>query len=216
MNIKYLFVAFTMVLLYFQLHKTPSDEESLKSALTSYKTALMEENVKVIIDYLYPALYTDMLTKEQLLKRYKKNKIRKITDFQLIPTLPIKTYSEGLYTTVAYTKYSTIDIFPQNKPTKKPMISNRNMSLMLLRSSLKHGDTLDIEKGSNTAYLKKSGTFIVINEHHNGWKFIDMESTRKKKLKKILHPDIIDEEQNLIVRHEDSFLLQMLKQKESR
>jgi len=203
MLIRYMLFSIAVIFLYFQVQKYTSDESTLDRTLKIYKSALLDKDYEVVVDYLYPKLYNEKVSKELLYEKQKKLFEKStITDFQLTPLLPIKTYSEGVYLLVTYSKTMTIEIDPVGiTDTDK---RERNMSLFFLKDSLKKGDTLNVDDINNIIHIKKHGTFIFLNQHNSGWKYIDVESTPKRLFKKILPIDIIDKEQVLILKQSDT------------
>ena len=173
---------------------------------------MLDKDSETVIDYLYPKLYTDQVSKEKLYQ--KQDKIFEkstITDLELTPSLPIKTYSEGSYILVKYSKNMTIDMAPlgTNEADKRA----RRMSLFFLKDSLNKGDTLNVDDIKNIIHIEKHGTLMFINTHQSGWKYLDVESTPKRLFKKILPVDIIDKEQVLILHQDDTMFQEIFQSK---
>jgi len=181
MNIKALgLVAIVVLFIYLQVKKE-SDLGALESTLKSYKESMMDGNYAKAAELIYPKVF-DIVSKEHILEKIQKRKSSQmiITQLQLTPRLPITTYSEGVYTLVDYEEQKVIDL------------------------SVAYSD-----EGSFLINIKKSGTYIYIKEHHEGWRYIDTSFLRKKRLKEILHTDIINQEQEFIVNIEDSCILEL-------
>lgn len=212
MPIKYIIIIITIIFFYFQIESYTSDENTLNRTLKVYKSALLDKDSETVIDYLYPKLYTDQVSKEKLYQ--KQDKIFEkstITDLELTPSLPIKTYSEGSYILVKYSKNMTIDMAPlgTNEADKRA----RRMSLFFLKDSLNKGDTLNVDDIKNIIHIEKHGTLMFINTHQSGWKYLDVESTPKRLFKKILPVDIIDKEQVLILHQDDTMFQEIFQSK---
>ncbi len=222
MNIKFLLLAVVVVFAYFQFKEDTSDLGTLNKVLDTYTELELSEDYGKEADYIYPKIYIDKLSKEQL--RVKLNKkaektrdITTITGFQFIPRLPLKTYADGLYALVDYTKSMTIDFsskLPKDADEEaiKKFKRGIRLSLSLMRMSAKEGDKMELDEVSNIVSVKKSGTFILINENKHGWKFIDT-TLPKTLLKKILHTDIINQEQEFIIQLEDAPFYGLTRQK---
>lgn len=212
MPIKYILFTAAIIVLYFQVQNYTSDENTLNRTLKIYKSALLDKDYETVVDYLYPKLYNEQTSIETLYEKQKKIfEKNRITYFELVPQLPIKTYSEGIYVLVSYSKSLTMKIDPlsSNSADKRA----RNMLLFFLRDSLKKGDTLYVDEINNIINIEKHGTFIFLNQHKSGWKYIDVESTPKRVFKKILPIDIIDKEQVLILNQSDTMFQEIFQAK---
>lgn len=212
MPIKYILFTAAIIVLYFQVQNYTSDENILNRTLKIYKSALLDKDYETVVDYLYPKLYNEQTSIETLYEKQKKIfEKNTITYFELVPQLPIKTYSEGIYVLVSYSKSLTMKIDPlsSNSADKRA----RNMLLFFLKDSLKKGDTLYVDEINNIINIEKHGTFIFLNQHNSGWKYIDVESTPKRVFKKILPIDIIDKEQVLILNQSDTMFQEIFQAK---
>ena len=212
MPIRYILLAITIVFLYFQVQSYTSNENTFNRTLKIYKSALLDKDYKTAIDYLYPKLYNEQTSKEQLYQKQKKIFEKStIIDVQLTPELPMKTYSEGSYIVVKYSKTMTIDMLPlgTNEADKRA----RRMSLFFLKDSLNEGDTMKIDDNEQIIHIEKHGTLIFINPHQSGWKYLDVEATPKRLFKKILPIDIIDKEQVLILKQNDTMFQEIFQSK---
>jgi len=219
MNIKIITIILVVVLIYFQTKEDTSDLGTLKSTLETYKELSLDGDFEGLIEYVYPKTYISRMSKEELVSKVSNNKSGlRIADLVLQPRLPIKSYAKGVYTIVTYTRETIVDFPPldvlnQDEKSIRQARVGRNMMLALARSDMKSGDTLDVNKETNTIHRKIFGTFILIKENKNGWKVIDLKSVPKKLLKKILHADIINEEQELITQTKDSMILELFRKK---
>jgi len=215
MNIKALgLVAIVVLFIYLQVKKE-SDLDTLERTLKSYKESMMDGNYAKAAELIYPQVF-DAVSKEQILEKIQKRKSSPsiITQLELTPRLPIITYSEGVYTLVDYEVQKEIDLSLAVKKDgssldEKELKRLKRMTLAFFRIEMKKGDYLHSDEGSFLINIKKSGTYIYINEHHTGWKYIDTSFLRKKRLKEILHKDIINQEQEFIVSIEDSYMMEL-------
>lgn len=212
MSVKYILFAIAVMVLYFQIEGYTSDESTLNRSLDNYKTALLEKDVETVVDYLYPALYNKKASKELLYEKQEKLfEKNTITDINLIPILPIKTYSEGVYILVKYSKIMTMEIDPLGAADNDKR--KRRMLLFFLRDSLKKGDTFNVDEDNNIINIEKHGTFIFLNKAKSGWKYIDIESTPKRLFREVLPIDIIDKEQVLILKQRDTMFQELFQKK---
>lgn len=215
MNIKALgLVAIVVLFIYLQVKKE-SDLGTLESTLKSYKESMMDGNYAKAAELIYPEVF-DTVSKEHILEKIQKRKSSQmiITQLQLTPRLPITTYSEGVYTLVDYEEQKVIDLSVALKEdgsslNEKELERLKRITLAFFRMDMKKGDHLYSDEGSFLINIKKSGTYIYIKEHHEGWRYIDTSFLRKKRLKEILHTDIINQEQEFIVNIEDSYILEL-------
>jgi len=207
------------VIIYFQTKNDTSDLGTLKSTLETYKELNLDGNFEGVVEYMYPESYIGLISKDELLIRARRNLSKlKIIDLTMQPRLPIKSYAKGVYTIVTYTQKTTVyfpplDIKNKDEKSIRQAKIGRNMMLALAKSDLKSGDTMDVDRETNSIYMTKSGTMIFINEKETGWKFINLSSIPKKLLKKILHTEIINEEQELIAQTKDSMMLDLFRRK---
>ena len=203
-------IAIIALLIYFQVKKG-SDLDTLESTLESYREFMLSGNSADIYALIYPKVFNAVL-KEKILEKVKSKKPSKtmITKLQLTPRLPIKNYSEGVYTLVDYEEQKVIDLNLALKRDgsildEKELRDLKRMTIYFLRMNMKKGDTINSDKGSFIINVKKSGTYIFINEQDKGWRYIDTSFLRKKRLKDILHTDIINQEQEFIISIKDSY-----------
>ena len=209
---KYILFAIVVMVLYFQVEDYTSDESTLNRSLDNYKTALLEKDAETVIDYVYPMLYTNYASKEELYEKQKKIfESKTFTDFEFTPDFPIKIYSDGVYIVVKYREIVTINMKPLG--TKDKDKRARTMALYFLRDSLNTGDTLHVDESNNMINITKHGTFLFLNKNQNGWKYIDVEGTPKKLFKQILPMDIIDKEQVLILKQRDTMFQELFQNK---
>lgn len=219
MNIKILFIAFLGIIVYFQLKSAPSNEKTLKSTISTYKELSLVGDYEKIIEYMYPKSYIAKLSKEDLLKKVRQLSFKlNVTELYLEPRLPVKSYEEGVYSIVTYVQKTErilppIDMKNKDEKSIREAKMGRNMMLTLAKMNMNKGDIVDFDKESNILRMTKMGTMIFINENKSGWKFIDLASIRKKLLKKILHVDIINEEQELIAQTKDSMMLELFQKR---
>jgi len=211
---KYVFFTVAIVIIYFQVQDYTSYESTLNRSLDNYKTALLEKDAETVIDYVYPMLYTNYASKEELYEKQKKIfESKTFTDFEFTPAFPIKTYSDGVYIVVKYREIVTINMKPLGTKDKDKDKRARTMALFFLRDSLNKGDTLHVDESNNMINITKHGTFLFLNKNQNGWKYIDVEGTPKKLFKQILPMDIIDKEQVLILKQRDTMFQELFQNK---
>ncbi len=212
MTMRYILFSIVVIVLYFQVEGYTSYESTLNRSLDNYKSALLEKDAETVVDYLYPALYNKKASKKLLYEKEEKLfEKTTITDIELVPSLPMKTYSEGVYILVNYGKTMTIDIPPIGMSDADKR--KRRLLLFFLRDSLKKGDTFNVDESNNIVNIVKHGTYIFLNKDKSGWKYIDVEATPKRLFKKVLPMDLIDKEQVLILKQRDTMFQELFQNK---
>ena len=185
---------------------------NLETALAAYKKIQVDVDLEKSIDYVYPPIFTK-IPKEAMLKSFQAQKASGMkpqnTKLEQKPVLPVKKYAKGEYTTVPYSMETSMDMTPPKSDAaktaqmeemkKKPedLAKFKKFMLGMLKASLGPDSKAEFQKDSFVIDVKKTGTYLAINEDNAGWKFIDLSPMLIGQIKDILPKDIMENEKAL-------------------
>lgn len=183
--------------------------QRLNAALDAYGKILLSGELEKSLDYTYPPLFKIKSRKkmlEGLMAMKNSGNVPKIVSITQKPALPVKKYSKGLYTTVPFTMKMVINITPpapkadkkkaaeitamMNDPKK--LEAFKTFMIKMFKVQMKEDVVITTEKGSKEINIKKSGSYMALNEENKGWKFIDISPMTMGQAKEILPTDIMN------------------------
>ena len=189
------------------LAKESPDEAGLKTALATYEELQLSGDISKTLDFTYPGMFK-IVPKEAMASALKQmassGMAPKVTKLEQKPELPIKKYKDGVYTKIPYSMEMSVNIVPSTEGDEKkakmketlndPEKFKQFSTLMtgMLKKSL--GDTAEVKinKDALKYEVKKTGSFLAINENDAGWTFIDTTPNPMIKLDQILPKEIYD------------------------
>ncbi|MCF6189901.1 MAG: hypothetical protein L3J51_05455 [Cocleimonas sp.] len=187
--------------------KESPDEAGLKTAIASYVKIQRSGDIAKVLDSTYPGIFK-LAPKEAMVVELKKISSSRtpfiVTKLEQKPELPIKKYKDGVFTKIPYSMEMTMNMVPNTvsdekkekmkKILKDPAKLKQFTTLItgMLKKSL--GDTaeVNINKDDLKYEIKKTGTYLAINENNAGWTFIDTTSNPMIKLDQVLPKEIYD------------------------
>jgi len=204
---KLIMTSFIIILLAsFSAHaKESPDATGLKAALNDYKSIQLKGELKKTLDYTYPAVFK-IVPKEAMLKALEQTSASgmapKITSLEQQPELPLKKFDKGVFTNIPYAMVMSVNLIPENaeKEKREQMVAMTKdpeklkaftgfMSQML-KKNLGESTEVKLDTESLKFEIKKSGSYVAINENDTGWKFIDTTPNPMMKLENILPKEI--------------------------
>jgi len=128
----------------------------------------------------------------------------KVTKLEQKPELPLKKYEDGVFTKIPYSMEMTMNMVPNTEGDEKkakmketlddPAKLKQFTTLMtgMLKKSLGDSAEVNINKDTLKYEIKKTGTYLAINEKDAGWTFLDTTPNPMIKLDQILPKEIYD------------------------
>lgn len=189
----------------FSVHaKENPDEAGLKISLENYRQIQLDGNLKKTLDYTYPPIFkvvpkeTMLAALEQASNSGMSPKISKLEQ----KAGSLKKYSKGVFAKVPYTMEMSMNMIPDSatkekkekmkEMTKDPKNLEQFTAFMtkMLKASLGEDAEVNLNTDTFQYEIKKSGSYIAINENDTGWKFIDTTPNPMINLEQILPKEI--------------------------
>ncbi|MCK5898711.1 MAG: hypothetical protein KAG06_06540 [Methylococcales bacterium] len=191
--------------------------KNLNATLDAYGKILLSGEIEKSLDYAYPAIFkltSKQKTFDSLVAMKNSGKAPKIVSLTQKADLPVKKYSKGIYTTVPFSMDMIMNITPpmpkaDKKKTAeiKAMMNNpkkleefKAFMIKMFKSQMGDDVVLTTEKGSKEINIKKTGSYLALNEENKGWKFIDLAPMTMKQAKEILPKDIMNVMKSMLVK----------------
>ncbi len=161
---------------------------SLKKALEVYSDATINNNVSVLLSFVYPKVFT-LISKKRMHKTlttvYESKKAPHITDITHKNISDIKVYDQGLYSII--NSKMTMEL-------KSPIIDNDKFEELLfdkLKSQMGNNAEITLNSRKHIFTVKKRSQIIAIKEGEEGWKFVGYEQAKKYASKRIIPESIM-------------------------
>lgn len=171
-----------------RINEKATQMSSLKNALNSYSNATINNNVSVLLDFVYPKVFT-LISKERMHKTltnvYASKKAPNITNIDHKNISDIMPYDTGLY--------SVIDS-KMTMELKSPVVDNDKFELLLfdkLKSQMGTNAEITLNKSKHIFTIKKNSQIIGIKEGSEDWKFVGYEQAKKYAAKDIIPQSIM-------------------------
>ena len=160
-----------------------SEMLGLKSALTNYTNATINNDIDTLITFVYPKVFT-LLSKEKMIKMLKKmyssGKAPKITAIEHTNFSSLETYKGGSFSIV--TSLMSMEL-------NSPAVDNpklEDMMCEMLKRQMGKDAEVSLDKSRHVFFVKKESKVIAIKEGIEGWKFIGYEQAKKYTAKDII------------------------------
>jgi hypothetical protein len=161
---------------------------SLKKALDVYSDATINNNVSVLLSFVYPKVFT-LISKERMHKIltnvYESKKAPHITDIIHKNISNIKVYDKGLYSII--NSKMTMEL-------KSPIVDNDKFEELLLdklKSQMGENAEITLNNRKHIFTVKKQSQIIAIKEGKEGWKFVGYEQAKKYASKRVIPESIM-------------------------
>ncbi|HIP41463.1 MAG TPA: hypothetical protein EYG90_03000 [Campylobacterales bacterium] len=153
-----------------------SEMMGLKSALTNYTDATINNDIDTLITFVYPKVFT-LLSKEKMIamlkQMYASDKAPKITAIEHTNFSPIESYKGGSFSIV--TSFMSMEL-------SSPAVDNpklEDMMCEMLERQMGKDAEVRLDKDKHVFFVKKKSKVIGIKEGKEGWKFIGYAQAKK-------------------------------------
>lgn len=162
--------------------------KGLKKALNAYTQATINGDVKKLIDFVYPKVFT-VVPKEKMTEvlsaAYAMGRVPKVKNVKHLNIEPIKKYDSGIFSII--TSSMTTEL-------KSPKPDNADFEayvLKMLQKDLANKGTVSFNQERHIYTINHTNKTLAINEN-NGWKFAGVTQAKKYAEKGLLPPIIVD------------------------
>jgi hypothetical protein len=156
--------------------KTDSKEmHSLKTSLSQYTKATINNDAKKLIGFVYPKAFT-VISKESMFKKlnkaYSSGKIPMVKDVKHLKIEPIQKYNEGIYSIITSSMTTVL-----NSP-KADDDAFESYMLDLLKDKFSSRGKVTLDKKKHQFNIEHTNKTIALNEN-NAWSFIGFKQAKK-------------------------------------
>jgi len=174
---------------YVTIEKSDTKEmKELKTALSKYTQATIDNDIKTLIDFIYPKAFT-IVSKEKMLKMlnttFDSGKVPKVKDVKHTKIEEIKKYDAGLYSIIT-SSMTTIVKSPRPDDAKF-----ETYMLETLQKRLSSRGTVTLDKEKHLFNILHTNKTIALNEN-GSWKFVGFKQAEKYISKGIFPLSLID------------------------